>query len=656
MMGPSSMHRCVDCAAPLVVVHDAIPPACLLPVECSARGLEESSRQTRRTSSSSSSVTGIFSAPQTSLVAAALKSDHRNPTGDEVKVSPRSLPASSTSPGVCTPPGQRCASEPVQASDAVPASSCAGASVSLSSPRATRAPSGESGYPPSLQDSFVLLSPLPGTQAPSSHHEKVVPASSPTAAMNSEAQSPPAASPQARAPCGMPRQTREEEHRQQFVARLNDGENWTQLVLDDAALCEKCFSSTMGELEKQLEEERALLRQYTRALEKLKKLRGETARRGQQETAESARGSRKRDSGTQREVQEGVENLSAKRDGPQLDSWTAKAPEGAQKREDVSMPSLCRQEGRTTREETGGGQRSPLHEGRRDGKQERKEENQEEHQRLRLAQDLLAAQQEYEDAEDEEEELLEEVLTLNLLQRRLWHLSSAHQGRVARQEEATAAMLRQREYVSEQLERLKQLNVMNDAFHIWTDGALPSINSCRIGRLSSPASPSWAEINSGWGHMCLLLDVLFRKVYVHPTHYRLLPRGPYSCLIRRKDDTVLPLQGGGKETGLSRFFYKSRRFDEATVAFLECVQELHEALVHFARQPWPPYASPGVQTPWEPPELPFAVESDRVGGLSIRLQMSQDERWTKAVKYLLIDLKWLLSYVERVCVVCPSSS
>lgn len=43
-------------------------------------------------------------------------------------------------------------------------------------------------------------------------------------------------------------------------------------------------------------------------------------------------------------------------------------------------------------------------------------------------------------------------------------------------------MLRQRDYVRGQVRRLKRLNVMNDAFHIWTDEALPSINSCRIGR------------------------------------------------------------------------------------------------------------------------------------------------------------------------------
>ncbi|KFG61062.1 autophagy protein Apg6 [Toxoplasma gondii RUB] len=644
MMVPRSLHRCIDCAAPLFVVHDAVPPACLLPEECSAHGFPgETPRETRRLSSSSSS-SPAASGTSVSQIAlgmpaafsVAANSEDRNEGGDSVKVPPHAPQLTSASSGVPTPHAEPRDTAQVQTPEAV--SGFSRAPVSLSSPRA---PSGESASSPSLQDSFVLLSPLPGTLAPAvGHREEAVSASSPVAATAHSADGSvgPSAFSQALAPEGLSRHSSEETHRQRFVARLAEGENWTQFVLDDAALCSKCFSSAVDQLEKQLEDERALLRQYTRALERLKKLRrAEAARRCRQERRERV------DKG------QALSQLDSRGGRKGKETNTAEAP--STRGNDCG--SSCVQEDERTALDTT--EQSPLRGDQGDHEQVGRNDTPQEG-RLRLVEDLRTAQQEYEEAEDEEERLLEELLSLNLLQRELWHLSSARQGQIARHEEATAAMLRQREYVSGQLERLKRLNVMNDAFHIWTDSALPSINSCRIGRVSSPATPSWAEINSGWGHMCLLLDVLFRKVYVHPTHYRLVPRGPFSCLIRRKDDIVLPLQGGGKETGLSRFFYRNRHFDEATVAFLECVQELHEALVHFARQPWPPYASPGVQTPWEPPDLPFAIEGDRVGGLSIRLHLSQDERWTKAVKYLLIDLKWLLSYVEKVCVVCPPAS
>lgn len=52
------------------------------------------------------------------------------------------------------------------------------------------------------------------------------------------------------------------------------------------------------------------------------------------------------------------------------------------------------------------------------------------------------------------------------------------------------------------------------------------------GRLSSPNSPSWAEVNAGWGQLCFLLDAFYRKCRREPSEYRLVPRGQTSHLIR----------------------------------------------------------------------------------------------------------------------------
>lgn len=40
--------------------------------------------------------------------------------------------------------------------------------------------------------------------------------------------------------------------------------------------------------------------------------------------------------------------------------------------------------------------------------------------------------------------------------------------------------------------------------------------------------------------------------------------------------------------------------------------------------------------------LPWAIEGDRVGSLSIRFMLSKDKNWTKALKYMLVDLKFCL--------------
>ncbi|KAF4737636.1 Beclin-1 [Perkinsus olseni] len=48
----------------------------------------------------------------------------------------------------------------------------------------------------------------------------------------------------------------------------------------------------------------------------------------------------------------------------------------------------------------------------------------------------------------------------------------------------------------------------------------------------------------------------------------------------------------------------------------------------------------------QPLRLPFSIEGDKVGGFSVALQFNQEERWTKAMKYLLTNLKWLMAYIE----------
>ena len=48
-----------------------------------------------------------------------------------------------------------------------------------------------------------------------------------------------------------------------------------------------------------------------------------------------------------------------------------------------------------------------------------------------------------------------------------------------------------------------------------------------------------------------------------------------------------------------------------------------------------------------PFELPYAIEGDCVGGHTIKLQspFRRDAQWTKALKYMLTDLKWALTWM-----------
>eukprot|EP00434_Breviolum_minutum_P030089 symbB.v1.2.026610.t1/scaffold2674.1/size119956/2 len=45
-------------------------------------------------------------------------------------------------------------------------------------------------------------------------------------------------------------------------------------------------------------------------------------------------------------------------------------------------------------------------------------------------------------------------------------------------------------------------------------------------------------------------------------------------------------------------------------------------------------------------QLPFKIEKDKVGGFSVKGSHFDQERWTKALKFMLLDLKYLIAVVE----------
>eukprot|EP01069_Polyplicarium_translucidae_P004412 Polyplicarium_translucidae@DN2577_c0_g1_i1.p1 len=177
------------------------------------------------------------------------------------------------------------------------------------------------------------------------------------------------------------------------------------------------------------------------------------------------------------------------------------------------------------------------------------------------------------------------------------------------------------DYASRHLDRLGRMNVINDTFHIWQDGKIATINGFRLGRLVS-MSVSWDEINMALGQVCYLLCVLTRKHGIVLQAYTLLPKGSASAILRKSDNSIFELRGS--EGGLTRLF-NGRRFDLALVGLLACLQEI----IAFIE------ATP-----------PYCIEGECLEGLSVRLQISGDDKWTKAMKFFLLNLKWALAELE----------
>lgn len=76
-------------------------------------------------------------------------------------------------------------------------------------------------------------------------------------------------------------------------------------------------------------------------------------------------------------------------------------------------------------------------------------------------------------------------------------------------------------------------------------------------------------------------------------------------------------------------------YDKAQVGFLACLREFAEWL----RQ------RGATDEAGRPFELPQPIEGERVGGLSVRLMFNfKDKAWTRALKYMLVDLKFAQKY------------
>ncbi|KAJ3158484.1 autophagy protein 6 [Geranomyces michiganensis] len=180
--------------------------------------------------------------------------------------------------------------------------------------------------------------------------------------------------------------------------------------------------------------------------------------------------------------------------------------------------------------------------------------------------------------------------------------------------------------ISEQLDALKKTNVYNDAFRIRHDEVIGSINGFRLGRL--PSQPvDWTEINAGMGQALLLLDTLANKIRFTFQGYKLVPMGSLSRLEKTDGDKgTLELHGSGEL--MKGMLFWNRRFDSGLVAFLNCVQQIGD----YAEQQDPKY------------RLPNRINKDKIGDLSIKMQFNQDETWTKALKYMLMDIKWILAF------------
>uniref|UniRef100_A0A2C9LNF6 Atg6 BARA domain-containing protein n=1 Tax=Biomphalaria glabrata TaxID=6526 RepID=A0A2C9LNF6_BIOGL len=186
----------------------------------------------------------------------------------------------------------------------------------------------------------------------------------------------------------------------------------------------------------------------------------------------------------------------------------------------------------------------------------------------------------------------------------------------------------QLKYAQAQLDRLKKTNVFNATFHI-----CPQYHKKRLdytGLSNYGSRVEWIEINTAWGQVVLLLVSLANKIGLKFKKYRPVPYGNHSYIEVLDEKKELPLYGSG---GI-RFLWDTK-FDSAMVAFLECLQQFRDE----------------VEKEDSSFNLPYKMSKGKIyegekNQYSIKMQFNSEEQWTKALKYMLTNLKWALAWLS----------
>lgn len=243
--------------------------------------------------------------------------------------------------------------------------------------------------------------------------------------------------------------------------------------------------------------------------------------------------------------------------------------------------------------------------------------------------------------------------------------------------------------IAVQLEKSMQLNVLNDAFYIWYNGPYGTINNFRIGNV--PSKPiEWSEINTALGETALALSVIVSKIptsLFQFTKYGLFPMGSYSKVYKIEPSTMFGQWNNGgagiggnnapvgssssvgsipQGTALMNLYmdlnatfslFPKSKFNAAIYGLMYCIYELGNYIASHDPPLCLPYkidlgdgsGRSCTIAPRNPASQAQMVSLDLFwsGNASAGAYNEQDEQWTRALKFALSDVKWIIAWSSK---------
>uniref|UniRef100_A0A0N5B1Z2 APG6 domain-containing protein n=1 Tax=Strongyloides papillosus TaxID=174720 RepID=A0A0N5B1Z2_STREA len=259
-------------------------------------------------------------------------------------------------------------------------------------------------------------------------------------------------------------------------------------------------------------------------------------------------------------------------------------------------------------------------------------------------------QQELKKLEDEERELESDIKKLEEkegqlqgIEKKLISTLKVHHGDMVNFSLKKLSLKLQETFAIEQLNELRKVNMLNKTFYIYVNNKeIGCINDLRLGRLPDQSIPL-NEFNAAWGQCVLCLHVLFELLGLNQYPYQLIPMGSQS-IIREYTST------GVKDYKLyeSSWTIFKVYMDDAISVYVKCLQKFDS---EFCQQ----------NNIVSGTIFPYTIRNDKIAEevvnasneasaiwYSIKTQFQKDERWTKAMKLMLLNLKNAIMYAASV--------